>query len=471
MNSSEQGGWLEHGAALCIIGAAVLFSFSHLTETPPTWMDEGIITQVARSVATDDYYGIQVAPEEFVSAGFVSTSYPVVLPIAQAFRLWGTDLAVARFVMVVYLALFLLVSYALIARIAGFLTGLLSLILLATFAPVYGHGINVLGEIPGLFFFIWGLYALDTSRTSDRFTYWVGMAFFSFGLFVATKPIFILVLPALLIGLFIHMRGRSQKVRVISVATVALLVPIIFWVWIQFSGESVSQMLSIYSNPHSNTLFIAIVENLRRIGTEVQPTFMVGLFAVWLLSGMARWWRDEEITVSEIIAFIFSSLVLLAYVRTMGYYRYFFPAQVFGLLFLPIALGTFLRTARGKMLLLASVIVLASFNLYATLFDSWVADHRFSTRAAVLREFFSQQDVKTTYFIYQAPEVVPFIPSSQFWQFFNVTKTIRIGEESLFALEFALPDILISDANEKLSTKFYRQTSMVDRYAVYERMK
>ena len=54
---------------LLLIGSLWLFwfSFSNLTETPPTWMDEGIIIQTARNFSNSGIAGIRVDPQNIVS--------------------------------------------------------------------------------------------------------------------------------------------------------------------------------------------------------------------------------------------------------------------------------------------------------------------------------------------------------------------------------------------------------------------
>lgn len=74
-----------------------IFSFSYkLRESPPTWIDEGIITQVAQNVAHSSTYAVQIAPDKFVSAGFVTTGPSVILPIALSLKLFGNSLLSAR---------------------------------------------------------------------------------------------------------------------------------------------------------------------------------------------------------------------------------------------------------------------------------------------------------------------------------------------------------------------------------------
>ena len=72
--------------------------------------------------------------------------------------------------------------------------------LLVSFAPLYGNGKIVLGEIPGLLFLVLFLLALnkleDSGYKNHFWSVWAGLGM---GLAIVAKPIFILLLPAVVI--------------------------------------------------------------------------------------------------------------------------------------------------------------------------------------------------------------------------------------------------------------------------------
>ena len=178
---------LEILLIIVLFSLGAFFTFYKLSESPPTWMDEGLITQTSRNLAMQGRYAIQTAPGEFISPGIISTSYPVTFPIALSYELFGVGILQGRIVMAFYILFFFALAYLLIRKHYGVKVALLSLSLLVTFGPVYGHGKNVLGEVPGLAWLLFGLLLFDR--------WWAG---FLFGLCLVTKPIFILLLPGLL---------------------------------------------------------------------------------------------------------------------------------------------------------------------------------------------------------------------------------------------------------------------------------
>ena len=78
----------------------LFFSTYRLTESPPTWYDEGIYDQLAENMAVHGTQRMQVAPDTYVSTASVTGGYPFLYPISLAFRLFGVGLLQARIVMV-----------------------------------------------------------------------------------------------------------------------------------------------------------------------------------------------------------------------------------------------------------------------------------------------------------------------------------------------------------------------------------
>jgi hypothetical protein len=55
-------------------------------------MDEGIIIETARNLASHGIPGLRISPTEIVSGGYVTTSYPVTYPISLLFKKYGVNL-------------------------------------------------------------------------------------------------------------------------------------------------------------------------------------------------------------------------------------------------------------------------------------------------------------------------------------------------------------------------------------------
>src|SRR3989344_6074584 len=246
----------------CLLG---LLSFSRLTEIPATWMDEGAIDQVAMNLAENGVYGYQIAPGNFISAEFLTTGYPVVYPVALTFLLFGKSLFSARFVMVLFIFLLSISAFwyskvfALNKPSLRFFP-LISLFLLISFAPLYGHGKNVLGEVPGLTFFVFSLLSLSLFEQKHRMGWLIFLSGILGGLSMATKPLYlILILPASLSVFFLFKR-KSFSLREKGIFFIGMLIPLLWWVIAQ-SGEHSVLNTFFYGNPNQTSLTSLVVKN------------------------------------------------------------------------------------------------------------------------------------------------------------------------------------------------------------------
>src|SRR3989338_7005229 len=431
----------SHVLLVMLFTVGVSLTFYKLDESPVTWMDEGLITQTSRNLATQGRYAIQTAPGEFASPGIISTSLPVTLPVALSYKIFGVGLLQARVVMALYIIAFFILAYLLVRKHAGQLAALLGLALLVTFAPIYGHGKNVLGEVPGL---VWLLFALLTFKNP-----WSGIFF---GLAMVTKPIFLLLLPAIAI-VYVYKREWPSRIFIASLA-----LPVLVWILVQFPHDAIGNILSIYANPHHTNLWLSIVANAHRFITEAQPFYALILLGIWLLSLLWRWRARVDIDKVELVAAVFSLFVYLAYLRTIGYYRYFFLGEVLELMYLPITLlrSNLERFPKVRPLIPACLILLVAIQFYQTSYHSWVASAYGSHRTRDLSAVLSQLPPGKLVFVYQAPELANFLPSNNYLQYVKVAEDIIIGADNLPRAERGEPELVLAHAEDAALPIFSR---------------
>lgn len=406
----------------------LFFSSFHLFESPQTWTDEGLIIQSAEGLLRTGKAALPVAPGVFDQGWYITTGYPVTLPIAGMFSIFGVSLETARLVMLAFLICFFAVLFLYSRRAIGGTAAWFGFFLLVFFGPLYGNGRNVLGEIPGLLFIVLALFPLIRGEALTRNgSLWIGAWA---GLAVATKPIFILLLPALLLALFLHRREFNLG-KVFAYGSFGVLVPIVVWMFLQFEHVTVSQMLSFYVNNLDINVWEAIMANLKRLLSEMQPLYFLITLIVWSTSYGLRRLRHEAVSISEEVLLFFCVLIFLAYIRTIGYYRYFFPAQVFTILYLPRSLW-YLTKGRGQLISRTVVVCLCGlvlFHAYQTAFRSWTALHYDSTRTQDLERYFSTLPTTEEIFVYQAPEVVPFVGKHPMYQYEWMTPATHFGDD------------------------------------------
>jgi len=441
--------WLYFFALVALFFIGAFLASYRLAESPPPWRDEGIVTQVARNVAHTGAYAVQISPDVMISAGFVTTGYPLIYPVAIALRLFTDDFMAARGVMVGFIILFLVSAYLWVLKEEGRGHAILSLALLVSFAPLYGHGRSVIGEVPGMFFLILFLIAMSSwvSRVGATPAHAV-MPGILLGLTMATKPIFLIILIPTLLLWFVSLNRKSFSWTSLLVFIMATLVPVGWWIFVQFGGESLGEILRVYSgNPERVSLFVTMSTNLSQILRHVETLYFLGLLGAWVLGLISAFYRNEPLSKTEGLAVIFSVLVLCAYLTSDGYYRYFFPAQVLTLIYLPLSLTRILaalysaRFATSTAVFMVGALVV--FQLYTTLTSSFVANYWNSERAALLSNALKSLPAYESILVYDVPEAVPFLPHDTYYQFAQFALT-KLGEKSLpRLLKERIPDTII----------------------------
>ncbi|HUQ30354.1 MAG TPA: glycosyltransferase family 39 protein [Candidatus Paceibacterota bacterium] len=412
---------------LGLTGAAVFFATYHLTESPPFTFDEGWYFQTAANLVTANVEGIQLAPGdiEHVST-FVTVGYPLIYPLALWFKLFGISVLSARSLMVLFILLFLITSYVLARKLCGVATALAALALLATFPPLYGNGKPVLGEVPGLLYLVLSLLCLYQARTHTLHkTFWIILTGISVGLCIVTKPLFLIMAPALLAGVYGEWKKNIFTLRDIGIGFLSTLAPIAAWVVVQFrSSDSFSTVLSYYANPYNTQLSTTILHNLGGLFSDVNTLYTVGIAFVWAAALWVRRTAQEDIPSEERIAFVFAMLVILAYLRTGGFYRYLFPAQAVMLIFFPHALmrismfaHSFFPRLQSRLVAMSFITLLGMLGSYQVLFHSWVAEAYTSQKTAFWESYLSEVSTTTSIFFYNAPEVAAFAPHRNYYQY------------------------------------------------------
>jgi len=470
-----------------LILATLFFSTYRITESPPVWYDEGFYNQAALNWMRTGEQGLQIAPEVFASASNSTVGFPLIYPVSVVFKYFGAGVLQARAVMVFFIVALVLLSYVFTRRMFGARFAMLASMLLATFPVLYGNGKSMLGEVPGLFFFLLFLLALSRiEKNNFNGTLQYLFAGLFAGLCVATKPIFLLVLPAVCATLFFQRKSIAFHWKQIGLAAVAFFVPIFVWLVTQFkASDSVAQIISYYANPYEVTdLTSVIFGNITRFVTELSPLYALCFFLVWAVSMYIRARViKKNISVTESIAIIFSLLVFVFYLRTPGWYRYFFPAVVMSIVYAPYAIYTVvsyfkMRTGRfvgmGAMTITASIILIVSaLHLYQLGFDSWVAEHYDADKTATLTRYFEVYNPSTSFFIYDVPEVVLFLPSDNYYQYIQPHKEKAIGKEEIQKIyEGAVDEIIITATaykEKKDGFTLYKEKDRVDAYIILEK--
>lgn len=469
--------FLHASLFIIAIGLFTLAASYRLSENPPTWMDEGSIVQVSINLIENGIYGIQTAPGVVISTDFLTTSFPVIYPIALSFLAFGVNLFSARIIMVLFMGLLCGLAYVLIRDIAverKHDVALASLFLVVTFSPLYGHGKNVLGEVPGLMFFLASLVLLLLAERNAHLWLWT-VAGAVAGLSMATKPIYLFIIAPSAVLVFLIRRTTIPLSSIFAYAVGATAI-LLAWFFLHVGSIDALKQVLFAANAENAALSVRLVRTSVQFISELQPIYFLVLLGLWWASLVIRWCHAVKIETAELFAGVFSLINLALYLVSRGFYRYFFPAEMLALIFLPLALATAPVKDRYRGLFLKGgaifIGLLILFQGYQTLFHSWISEHRSSERSALLSEHLHAIPEEKSIFFYNVPEAVLFFPSLNYYQYLHYGDNVIRGEENLPLLFDGAADFVLVDQKFPYTEKIngiYIEIARFDKYVLYER--
>lgn len=425
-----------------IMLVALFFSSFCLKTSPPFWFDEGIFYQVVKNLAFLNILGVQLSPGIFNDLTLISLGYPVFYPAAMVFRLLGASLLVERGMAVFFLLALVAVCYFLVRKCYGVRSAIFTSVLIVTFAPLYGNGKSFLGEVPGLFFLVAGLLILCYLPRVNKSNFWLSLsAGVVLGMAASVKPSFLPILPALLVGVVINWRiflATKKGREALIVGFIGLSTSLLVWILTQFNNStSVAGVLAHFSNPYYvNDWLLVITNNLKRFVVESTPLHCLLLLLIATYFLIKRFWKKEIVSVVEITIFVFVLLTLVAYLRTAGWYRYFFPAHFLLFLFIVPAVSrlfdelkivkrrTFLFALFLALLLLAQIFPLSKNTLSCNIDAPSAVESYFANLGSTERVLF-----------YSLPQLAARYPNFDFFQYIKMSEHLQLGRENLSLLD------------------------------------
>lgn len=462
--------------------ALLFFGSYKLAESPAIWYDEGFYTQMALNVAERGAQVIQISPDTFISGALITAGYTLVYPVSAFYEWFGVGVLQGRLVSFIFMIALAIATYVLVRRLFGSWYAAWSVLLLSSFPMLYGNGKSVLGEVPGLFFlflFLIFIHVLERRAFKDvKFLILAGVAA---GFCVVTKPIFILLIPAVFVTWIVRFRSIPLSAATIIIGALSFVAPLVLWAFVQFgAGDSLQDILSFYANPYEVTdVWSTAFGNALRFFTELTPGYVFGSVVVW---GGSLWLRKENetpVSVAETTAFFFSLVIMLAFLRLPGWYRYLFPAVIPALVVLPFTATHVYRALQGRFFpalkqfswipyCVLFLVILAQF--YQVGFTSFVAQyydsHRTEDSRLVLQEIMGDQTV----FFYNVPELVILLPHRNYYQFLHPHKSLRLGEEVLPILAAGEADVVLATIpvyeSEPDLFASYEESERMNRYVV-----
>lgn len=471
-NNRKKYYWL-FGTAVLVM---VFFSFSTLTTKPRIWCDEALSIELSHNFMLFQKLDVQSAPGVFSGSAenLQSTGYPVLVPAALFFKIFGFGFVQVRIYMILWMVLTLGMIFILSSRIFGHRLALASALLMITFASFYGNGRTLVGEVPGLFFLITGLYF-----------WWIKdrpfLAGILFGLAVVTKPsVYLGILPAIfLVTIFYEKKLWRRKLALIAVGTLpAALVWILLVLPHPFTPEPWLKIYGFFMNPYES---MSIVKNIIGNLLYLPHQLSIVYFILLLLPAFFIFFKidDRKMKVFYHFTIIYSIFSFLYYLRSPGWMRYLFTTQMLIFMLFPFVVENLVLIIKKKLvncIFLNSALVfncVISFFIVLQIAQFFWMSHLYTSDAALktVEYVVSNFDNKTVGVI-NAPEVAAFIDPERKFQIINHLVGIpQLGDVN----SWPFPDVIVFNGSDQhgLTTlapllKNYKMINNLNGYEIYK---
>jgi len=445
---------LEIILAGALLAVVAYFGFSNLTERPHIWFDDSLYMQMAKNLTMSGKYGIELAPNQFTSYSYyITVGFPVILPAALAMKIFGATIWAGRFAAVMFMLVMALAFYLLARKFFGRLTAFFATALLVTFPPFYGNGKALLGEVPGLAYLFLSILVWQRGheeKNKRRLIIFYVLAGLLAGFSAVSKPSYLLLIPGFALMLFLEYLEHAGKYWQRFAAWIAgFFAAVLAWAVMTiprpFSVQAIKEMFNYYYNSRVDTNILANVwPNFERLFTDGSAILFLVLFVVVLVAFFIEFF-GKRISIEATPFYVFVFLSFLWWLKTPGYYRYFFPAEIILLLFFPASLKVFLRTIFGAylggyFLRVAAIIALIAFQFYWLIFKSFLPTSGATKVISILNNDFKQS---SEIFVLNSPEFAFGIERHNFSQYFYYNPVKTLGENALLRPPDKLPPVVV----------------------------
>jgi 4-amino-4-deoxy-L-arabinose transferase-like glycosyltransferase len=470
----------------------IILSTRHLTTYPRLWYDEAINLQAAKNLAEQGYWNIQTAPGHPYEwpHQFLTTGYPVSAPLGIIFMFTGFSFLLARIYVLCWMILFLTGAYFLTRRLySRWYLAIAAVLLLITFAPVISKGRTLVGEIPGTALLFWAVYLFEAYLRRNTRPY-AAASGLMFGLAIAAKPLFLIMMPALLAAALLTRQNALRSTSHWALLVISLLSPLLVFFWLVYplgtNGGKLHHLLMNYNDRVSHHLLLQnIKRNLPRFFTE--GTF-VYTFILSLPCGISVNWKGffrGKYSYAKTFLALYAIILLLFFVQSIGWPRYLLVYQCLILIFLPAALEktvgrlglTFYKYARA-----IPPLVLVFLILFQTYHLVYRADIFTSDVASNLEEIFRRTAPSGSVYVLLSPYEIwgltaAMIPSNRLNQFiifqgqdFTPNRLADLDASAFDYLSLAPKDQHVTPYAKEINKRYVPILSYKDKMILYRRI-
>ncbi|MCC2630512.1 MAG: Dolichyl-phosphate-mannose-protein mannosyltransferase, partial [Candidatus Paceibacter sp.] len=416
----------------------------------------------------------------------LSTGYPVIGPVAASIGLFGTGVAQARLAMISYMFLLVCVFYLFAKKRYGFLPALLSTLFLLSFAPFYGNGRPVQGEVPGLFYMMLGAWLmLLWEERNFKTRYLALLSGVSFGLSAATKPIYLFGLGGAFVVALIFWFKKIQPKKNIFIFVGGWILPLLIQIAIQFPTlASLKTIIPTYLHLASNhgsssvSTFQTIIHNGLKFFTESTPLLFFLMLVTILISYpiiTTKFFTKAKraVSLAEFVIIAFIILNIISYLPGTGWYRYFFPANLLVYVLFPAAflfIASHIKKPVFKKVALAISVLLLIFQCIHMIFLSDTALTVKRTRNAEFANVLSGVKPSEHVLFYNSPEAIVFLNGTNYSQYLAMEDFLVAGDKNVLENPAYNLIIMSNDPNNPEFSSPCYEKKVVSRYYVFTKL-
>ena len=473
-----------------VFAFVIIFSLVNLTLRPSLWLDEALNIEIAHNFLLFKKLNILVAPGVFAEYPYMvsSTGYPVTVPLAGFFSVFGFGLAQARIYMLFWVLAALAAIFLIVRLIFGNLPAISAVLLTATLAPFYNNALTTMGDAPGFVFLLLGFYFL-----AKKEKYFLTGLFF--GLAIASKPSLYLTL---LLALFVYILLLRKNIffSLVKFAFGSVL-PVLLHAFFViprafFSITEWAKALKYYQNPFIGSP--SLTENIFNNLSQIPFNSTLAYFAFLIFIIVFALSRDKDLSGAQrkmvLLFMVYGSFVFMYFLRSPGWLRYLFPLQILTFIFLFPSFSAIFKKLRQRFtrflfipadsLALVLCILFALVQMFQLLFISNLA---YSRHSATIRYqetafFINNHYPDASVGLIDLPEVAAFITSDK--KYHMIEDVGFIGENPLFLSTELLPTLIVFRTNDGealissrwdvLEKNYFLVTMIADNYAIFHRL-
>ena len=343
-----------------LVLVAGFFFLRELGTFPAAFIDDSLYMIAAKSIAAGNEISLPILGKLWKYPSVLHVGPPLLYPVVWSIQLFGFSIEAARYPMIGYLIATSLALYLFTKYLSGKNEARWATALLITLSAFVNTGKPVMGEVPGFFFLLLGIFLIAKQKHVIQYAALAGLCI-CFALL--SKTTFIVVLPAIVIA-WLYAGIRKQWNEVLYL-TIILSLSVGFFI-----------PFKILELDHSGGLFLG--EYVRRFSAndEVVSSFLqkdpaqllrfpylyfATLFGLASVGIRKKW---EVLTASGwLITVITTLLFMLYFLGGPGWYRHLLPAHLLLLAFVPSGASHLLKNYGSTALLLFFVLAQSYWQL------------------------------------------------------------------------------------------------------------